>query len=94
MPKTKKESIDYIKLYYSNFKTEYDYQGCKKITGNYPVEIEGCKCKISFDQYDLNTQEKTHKNLIEFNFNEIESIEEGLDEYVLVYENELEVTFL
>jgi hypothetical protein len=60
---TKTQAINYIKSYYTNFKTgSYEYaekdgypkpgeiKKYRQYTGNYKVVIEGCKFKISYDE--------------------------------------------
>jgi hypothetical protein len=97
--------INYIKSYYANFKTgSYEYaekdgypkpgevKKYRQFTGNYKVEIEGCKFKISYDEiswpndcttiinyevYNWSNPKKKDKRTIEFNPNEIDSISSG-----------------
>jgi hypothetical protein len=96
---TKPQAINYIKSYYANFKTgsyEVAHQGeakkYRQYTGNYKVNIEGCKFKISFDEiswtedctttidyevYNWDNPKKKNRRTIEFNGNEIDSISFG-----------------
>jgi hypothetical protein len=102
---SKVQAIEFIKSYYANFKTgSYEYaekdgypkpgevKKYRQYTGNYKVEIENCKFKISFDEiswpndcttkidYDIyswtNPKMKDQKT-IEFNLREIDSISNG-----------------
>lgn len=105
---TKPQAIKVIQSYYANFKTgsyEYatndkfhkkeDVKKYQQYTGNYKVKMEGCTCKISFDEiswpqdcttqidYDIynweNAKMKDRKT-IAFNLNEIDSIGNGTRE--------------
>jgi hypothetical protein len=102
---SKKQTIKHIKTYYANFKTgSYEYaekdgypkpgevKKYRQYTGNYKVEIEDCKFKISFDEiswpndctslidyevYNWSDAKIKDRKTIEFNGNEIDSISSG-----------------
>jgi hypothetical protein len=102
---SKKQVINYIKSYYANFKTGfYEYaekdgypkpgeiKKYRQFTGNYKVEIEDCKFKISYDEiswpndcttlinyevYNWSNPKMKDRKTIEFNPNEIDSISSG-----------------
>lgn len=102
---SKKQAIKFIKSYYANFKTgSYEYakkdgypakgevMKYRQYTGNYKVKIEGCQCKIYFDEitwphdctttidydiYNWADPKRKDRKTIEFNFSEIDSIGSG-----------------
>lgn len=73
---TKDQTVEFIKDYYSNYKTGYDVdEKYHLLSNNYKVTIEGCNFKISFDEYDHKTALKKKTKEVQFNFSEIKSIE-------------------
>ena len=87
----KQEAIDYIKSYYADFSTgsdqySYDYgitkpgyeREYRKFTGNYNVEINDCKFKMTFDTYKWPYEEWDGTTVVAFDLMEIDSISEGL----------------
>lgn len=102
---SKQHAIKHIQSYYANFKTgSYEYtekdgypkpgevKKYRQFTGNYKVEIEDCKFKISYDEiswpndcttlinydfYGWTNPKKKDRKTIEFNGNEIDSISSG-----------------
>jgi hypothetical protein len=86
---TKQETIDAIQSYYEGFKTgSYSYaeahgkaiaesDNYTQFTANYSVTINDCNFKMSFDVYDLNTNEIENTTTIEFNLSDVKRLKKG-----------------
>lgn len=72
---TKEQTIEYIKSYFSDYKTGFRFEGVyRKLTANYSIEFTDCKMKISYDYYDWTDNTKMYTQVFEFNLNTIESL--------------------
>jgi hypothetical protein len=75
----KNKAIDYIKRYYFDFSTGYDFDGkYVTITDNYKVKFNESQFTLTFDTFDNNS--KSNSTTVSFNLKEVMSIEpNGMD---------------
>ena len=89
---TKQETVDAIKDYYDRFKTgSYSYyeengkaiagsDNYTRFTDNYKVAITDCNFKISFDVYNVTTNEIENTSTVELNLNEVKDLKKDKNE--------------
>lgn len=84
---SKHNSLEYIKDYYSNFNTGYDYDGKYiPISGNYEAVFSDSIFTLSFDSFDK--QNNIKKQNITINLKEVISIEPNGTDVVEILDNE------
>lgn len=84
---SKHNSINYIKDYYSNFETGYDFDGKYiPISGNYKAVFSDSIFSLTFDSFDK--QNKIEKQNITINLKDVISIEPNGTDVVEIFGND------
>lgn len=84
---SKQNALEYIKNYYSNFETGYDYDGKYiQISGNYKAVFSDTIFTLTFDSFDK--QKNIEKITITINLKEVISIEPNGTDVVEVLGND------
>jgi hypothetical protein len=86
---SKQAAMDYIKNYYSDFQTGFDYDGKYiTVTNNYKATFSNREFELTYDKFDTDSALKKQHQSVKFNFNDIESMEPlGMDN-ATIYGNE------
>ncbi|MGV8946370.1 MAG: hypothetical protein ACOH1N_08080 [Lutibacter sp.] len=84
---SKKEAIEYIINYYSDFQTGYDFDGKYKfISNNYKATFSGLSFILTFDTFDEN--KNIQNQTITFNLKDIIAIEPNGTNVVEIFDTE------